>query len=138
MKKWLLALMICLSFSTLIVGIFLLPQTINVVYQREQRDEEDPDAEQSALNYDRYDWTSTVSVKTITLSCSGALNSPTTTIYANSCQEVYHRWRRDDGLTPIEYSYQNGDLVKAKGPVYLELIKEKHGLAMLFILQKHL
>ena len=41
MKKWLLALMICLSFSTLTVGIFLLPQTINTVYQREQNAEED-------------------------------------------------------------------------------------------------
>jgi len=111
MKKWLLALMICLSFSTLTVGLFLLPHTINVVYQRGQ-EAEDREAEKSATNYDRYDWTSTVAVKTITL--SGAANSATATLYANSCSAVYHNWRNDGGITPIEYSFQNDDLVKSK------------------------
>jgi len=39
MKKWLLALMVCLSFASLTAGLILLPQTINAVYHREEEEQ---------------------------------------------------------------------------------------------------
>ena len=41
MKKWLLALMICLSFASLTAGLFLLPTYIDVSQSQNQKPEED-------------------------------------------------------------------------------------------------
>ena len=43
MKKWLLALMICLSFASLMSGLFLLPQYINLVETQNQKEETEPE-----------------------------------------------------------------------------------------------
>jgi len=119
MKKWLLALMICLSFSTLTAGLFLLPQTINAVYQREQ-EENDQESQGSAATR-HYEWSSTTAVRTISLQMNGktATNSRTTTVYANSLYDV---WLIDDsGLIYQSFSdEQNGDEdapTHANGPV---------------------
>ena len=117
MKKWLLALMICLSFSTLTAGLFLLPQTINAVYQREQEAERDKKAEENAsVITTTYEWSSTAAVRTITLSMNGktASNSPTTTFYANSLYNAYMVIEDNGGFIPIEYSVPKDDLVKSK------------------------
>lgn len=56
MKKWLLAIMVCLSFASLTAGLVLLPQTINAVYQRQEEINNQPDKvkEQATANFQIY------------------------------------------------------------------------------------
>ena len=92
MKKWLLAIMVCLSFASLTAGLILLPQTINAVYQRQEEENKDNESEGEYIPdaMTGYSWSSTYAVRTITLSKGSytTSNSPTTKIYANSLRDV--------------------------------------------------
>ena len=59
MKKWLLALMICLSFSALTAGLFLVPEYVHFVQQKsdEQEDYEEVPIHGASHVYARiYKW----------------------------------------------------------------------------------